>query len=431
MRSGVTLLNGSINNARFGRLALRVGPHALVFCEAAMTALANFTISITVARIYDKTVFSGYITALSAAFVAIAVLRISFTMPSAVRPDSWYWRKLPALAAVHVFAIVTAVILTTLVLWGVTRILDGDLWHFAAIAAPGVCLWFLGYEFERGFLIKQRAFFRLVIMSLSQLTLLAVATLCVVRFKLPFHHLVLAMAGLGILRSLVVLSAVPAFRWRKGFIQMKRGIHKLGPSSAAYLLGGVACSHVPVFALSIYATPEQAAAFGAMRTLYQPAQIFFRSRDVVRQARFHADRLAAAGTIQAQYLSRVTRSFLLSSAFGLGLAIFGSQVVHLAYAGRYDAHLPTFFLWAVIMIFINLAAITDAYISYLNLQSRYSIVQACCGLGMLILSPVLVAHWGDIGGAIATIGGWSIVVIGGAVLLLKSSASLECRATCN
>jgi hypothetical protein len=89
INNGVPSLGESVRLFRTSHAA-----QSVAFIEAAGAAAANFAISIMVARTYDAATFSGYITALSAAFVAIAFLRISFTTPGAIKPDHWYNRKL-------------------------------------------------------------------------------------------------------------------------------------------------------------------------------------------------------------------------------------------------------------------------------------------------------------------------------------------------
>lgn len=387
------------------------------FLEAANAAAANFLISIFVARSYDAATFSGYITALSAAFVAIAFLRISLTTPSAIKPDIWHKRKLRALIAVHIYATLTAVFVIAAVLFGLASVLQSPLWFAAAVSAPGCGLWFVGSEFERSLLIKKSRFAWLLAISLFQIFSIAVVLAVIWQAKLAFVFLMGAMALIGLARSILVILVVDKPAWREGARQMRMGFGKLGPGAGAYLLGSVACSHAPVFALSFYASPIQAAAFGAMRTLYQPAQIFFRSRDVVTQSRFHMDRAASTSNILNQFQFGLLRTALLSLALSALFIAVGPWLVHGIYAGRYDDHMPTFWLWAIIMLMINLAAITDAYVSYVGLQGRYALTQLSAGLLCIVLSVILAKQYGDIGAAISAICGWLVIVTGGTFLL--------------
>ena len=392
-------------------------PRVFALLEAGSAAAANFAVSIVIARTYDSEVFSGYLTALSAAFIVIAFLRVSFSMPSAVKPDTWYRRKLPALVAVHVTAIAIGTALATALLFGLSRLLDGELWTAATLFAPGVCFWFLGYEFERSLLVKRGRHLRLVVSGLCQTFTVLLVLVIVHELQLPYTFLVAAMAILGLARTISVVLVAGRPDWKAGGKQFVNGMRRLGPGATAILLGSVSCSHAPVFALSIYGTAEQAAAFGAMRTLFQPMQIFFRSRDVIVQARFHADRSADQRNLAKQYWSSLTRTALLSVLLSLLLLAAGPWLVHAVFAGRFDAHMTTFWLWAVIMLLINLASITDAFVSYASQQNRYSAAQICAGVGVVVLSPLLAAKMGDVGAAVAAITGWLCIVAGGAVLI--------------
>jgi O-antigen/teichoic acid export membrane protein len=251
------------------------------------------------------------------------------------------------------------------------------------------------------------------------------------QFKLPFETLIVAMALLGIARTLAAVSVLGLPNWRSGLLQFRLGMRKLGMGAAAYLMGGVACSHAPVFALSLYALPDEAAAFAAMRTLYQPVQIFFRSRDVVVQSRFHADRSTDEHSLSIQYWKSIRRTALLSVFLTGVLVAIGPWFVHIVYAGRYDNHMVTFWLWAAIMLMINLAAITDAYISYAQLQSSYAYAQVGAGLCTIALSVFMSSHYGDIGAAVAAIIGWLIIVGGGSLLIRKHVSNGKVPPTCN
>jgi O-antigen/teichoic acid export membrane protein len=392
-------------------------PRLLALIEAVTAAATNFALSIVIARTYSATTFSGYLTSLSAVFVAAAFIRVSFSMPCAVRSDSWYVRKLPALAAVHGIALATATLVITLLLVAIALLTPGELWWAAVLFSPGTALWFLGYEFERGMLVKRGLHKRLALIGLAQALVVAIVLLFVREFSAPFTFLAAAMGVIGLTRTLITVLAVAQPNWSKGARQFRAGMRHLGPSAAGYLLGSVACSHAPVFSLSFFATAEQAAAFGAMRTLYQPMQVFFRSRDVIVQARFHSDRAADPRSLASQYRAGVLRTAMLSMLLSLVLLGLGRWLVHAVYGGQFDAHMTTFWLWAAIMLLINLASITDAYVSYASAQRRYARLQIAAGIATIALAIMLVSRLGDIGAAIAAIAGWLMIVLGGAFLV--------------
>jgi O-antigen/teichoic acid export membrane protein len=404
-------------------LTKRHAAQYVAFLEAGGSAAINFAISIFIARSFDAETFSGYITALSAAFVMIAFIRISFTTPCAVKPNHWYLRRLKALAAIHVTACLIAVLVTTLLLVTMATVLRSPLWIVAAASAPGVCLWFVGYEFERSLLIKQGRYLRLMTLGFLQGLALLLVLIPLHHLKLPYETLIVAMALLGIARTLATISVIGFPDWRSGVLQLRLGLRKLGMGAAAYLLGGVACSHAPVFALSLFALPEQAAAFAAMRTLYQPVQIFFRSRDVVVQTRFYADRSTDKHSLYTQYWKSIRRTALLSILLTGILVVVGPWFVHIVYAGRYDNHMVTFWLWAAIMLMINLAAITDAYISYAQMQNSYAYTQVGAGLCTIALSLFMSSHYADAGAAVAAVIGW-LTIVGGGSLLIRKHASV-------
>jgi O-antigen/teichoic acid export membrane protein len=389
--------------------------------EAAVAAACNFLISVFVARSFDAAVFSGYITALSAAFVAIAFLRVSFVTPTAVKPDAWYHAKLKRLAAIHVLSIIAAMMFVTIVLVAVAVLFQTPLWIAAASFAPGICLWFVGQEFERSLLLKKGHNILLLTVSAVQIFSLVVTLLLIWHYKLPFEVLAAAMALFGVSRSVAAISVARGPSWREGIEHLGMGVQRLGGGASAYLLGSVACSHAPVFALALYGLPEQSAAFGAMRTLFQPAQIFFRSRDVVGQTQFYADSQKDATPLMRQFAARLFRTAGLSAALGTVLALAGPWLVKWIYAGRFADHMTTLWLWAGIMVLINLAATTDAFVSYLGLLNHYATAQIFGGLLCVVMSAVLVVKFGDVGAAVAALCGWLFIVGGGAFLIASHS----------
>lgn len=417
MLSSLTLTKLSNHFLQSALSSVFKSPRSVALLEASGAAVTNFAISIFVARTYDATIFSGYITALSVAFISVAFLRFSLITPAAVKSDTWYNRKLGTLLAVHIMSAMAATIFACVALTTLAVALQTPLWFAAMLSAPGVCLWFVGYEFERSLMIKQGRYSRLLVISVFQ-GLAVVATFALVwHYQLSFSFLISAMVVIGIARSFAVATIVSRLEWRKGVRHMRGGLRKLGPGSGAYLLGSAACSHAPVFALSLYALPEQAAAFGAMRTLYQPAQIFFRSRDVVTQSRFHDTRISQTTSIFTQFLKSLRRTTLISIILSTAFIVAGPWLVHVVYAGRFDGHMPTFWLWAAIMLMINLAAITDAFVTYAGLQVRYATAQICAGLICIVLSTFLAKQFGDAGAAVSAICGWLIIVAGGVFLI--------------
>lgn len=396
-------------------------PRALALGEATVAAACNFAVSIVAARRFDAASFAGYVTALSAVFVAIAFLRVVFVTPSTIRADSWYMRRMPALVAIHFMAIALLAGATTLVLAALALLLKTPLWTASAIAAPGVSLWFMGTEFERGMMIKLRRRRKLSVIVAFQVAALGLLLSATLLHLVPFPVFITCLGLIGVTRSLIGFSGVARPSWRQGLRQLRLGLRRLGPSGMAYLGGSIACSHAPVFALSLLSSPIAAGAFGAMRSLYQPMQIIFRSRDIVNQTRFHSERANSAHSLAHQLKLALWRTAWLSLLLAIALAAAGPWLVHLAYGGRFDAHLPTYWLWGIIMILINLAAISDAYISHSSQHNRYAAVQITAGVTTIGLSLVLVGWLADEGAALAAIAGWSIIIAGGFIVVRRSS----------
>lgn len=421
MRSEEILQPSLMPESRWLRLAgLAAAPRTLALVEATAAAACNFAVSIVAARSFDAAHFAGYVTALSATFIAIAFLRVVFVTPTTIRADWWYARRLPALTAIHFSSIFILTVTVTAIMLVFALALGSGLWKAAAIAAPGVSLWFMGVEFERAMLIKMKRARSLPWMIAAQVGALAVLLPATLAHLITFPVFIAALALIGATKTLIAFAGAGRPHWKNGFSRLRAGLRKTGPSGLAYLAGSVACSHAPVFALALLSTPVAAGAFGAMRSLYQPMQVIFRSRDVVNQTRFHSDRKAAAHPLMKQFQLALFRTGWMSMLLAAALALAGPWLVHAAYGGRFDEHMTTYWLWGLIMVMINLVAISDAFISHTRQQNKYAVAQLLAGACAVALSLILAPAFADVGAAMAAIAGWAIIIIGALVVVRRT-----------
>ncbi len=393
-------------------------PKVLSLVESGMLAAANFLIFMTLVRSMGPDAAAGYGTALSAAFACQVLMRVGLVTPSAIWPREKFVRRAAALCAVHLLMLGILALASVAGLFAVALHTGGALWWAAAKAAPALFLLVASAEFERVMLIKLGLHARLAVLGFAAAA--AVAVLCGGTHAglIGYDVFMVGLALTGALKLAVAVGSVAIPAPVMGLRALRLGVPHYAMPAFAQFFGAGACSNAPVFALAALSTPTATAAFAAMRTLYQPMQIIVRSLEIVDRTRFHAVHAASKATGWAYGLA-LAKQAAITGAVILPILMAGPWLLHFVYGGRFDAHFPTFILWAGIMVLINLISITDTFVTHIQALGRYTYAQLAGGAVAICLAFVMVPSGADAAAAIAAIAGWSVILTAGAVLVLR------------
>jgi O-antigen/teichoic acid export membrane protein len=393
-------------------------PKVLAIIEAGLLAVANFLIFITLVRSMAPDAAAGYGTALSAAFACQVLMRVGLVTPSAIWTRERFVRRSAMLCGAHVVMLCGLALASVACLVLVAVQTGGLLWWAAAKAVPALFLLVVSAEFERVMLIKLGLHARLAMLGSAAAAGVLVLCAGVYGGLIDYGLFMSGLALTGALKLAVAIGSVTVPSWLAGLRALRMGVPRFAVPAFAQFFGAGACSNAPVFALAALSTPTATAAFAAMRTLYQPMQIIVRSLEVVDRTRFHAVHAASKTTGRAFGLA-IARQAAVTGAVILPILLAGPWLLHAVYGGRFDAHLPTFILWAGIMVLINLVSITDTFVTHIQALGRYTYGQLAGGALVTCLAFVMVPSGADAAAALAAIAGWSVILAAGAILVLR------------
>ncbi len=397
-------------------------PKVLAVVESGMLAVANFLIFITLVRSFGPDAAAGYGTALSVAFSCQVLMRVGLVTPSAIWSRARFERRASALSGTHLLMLGILGAAGVGVLVALAMQTGRPLWWAAAKAAPALFLLVASAEFERVMLIKLDRHVRLATLGLA--AMLCVAMLCAAAFAglIGYGAFMAGLAATGLAKLASSIGAVAAPSPAGGLQALRLGVPRFAMPALAQFFGAGACSNAPVFALAALSTPTATAAYAAMRTLYQPMQIIVRSLEMVDRTRFHAQHAGRASAGRA-YVAAIARQAAITGAVALPILLLGPWLLHFVYGGRFDAHLPTFIMWALIMMLINLNSITDTFVTHAKALGQHTYGHLAGGALAAVLAFVWAPAGEDAAAAIAAIAGWSVILASGAFLVLRHAKS--------
>ena len=390
---------------------------AIAFLESALSAGANFALALAIVRAYPETTFAGYGTAISVVFILQAFARASLATPAAVKSDAWFVRRAGALLAIHLGLIAMLLALATSAAVAVALFVGAPLWWACAAATPALGLLFFGAEFERVALVKLGRQLTLLVTAVAAFA--AMVALCGLALwgAIGFGAMMIGVGCVGAARIAVMAATIGRFDAAAGLRAARLGGPRFVHAGVTTLIGSVACSHAPVLILSILSTAQATAAFVAMRTLYQPMQLVFRSVALVDRTGFHGMLASQSGTIARLFRRFALRTLALSALFAAVLALIGRDLVHHAFGGRFDGSVNVYYMWGLIMIMINLMSVTDTFISNARAEGAYGIAHVSGGAVAVAGALVLIPVHGAMGAAIAALLGWITIVTIGALII--------------
>jgi hypothetical protein len=388
-------------------------PRLMVLFESALFAGSNFVVTITLARLYSADVFAGYGTSLSLVFAAQTIQRAGLITPVAILENGMFNRRKPIILGCHILLSLVSGLVVLAVLGATAAISDRALWMAALQAAPAIMLLMFGAELERITLIKAGRHAALAGLAATTALLIVVFCLALWWSAAPFVVAMTGLTAIGIFRVLGFAYVAGRADLRGGWRMLKISAARYSGHATAQLFGASTCSHAPVLALAALSTASSAAAYVAMRTLYQPLQVLLRSIDVVDLTRFHQGQANPDASLMKRYGKALLRQGVLSALPCLVLVTAGPSVVHLVYGGRFDGHLAVFALWAVIITLMNLMAVTDRFVIHAAALQRYTLAQFIGGSVVIAACILSVPRGADPAAALSAILGWGIILTGG------------------
>ncbi len=373
-------------------------------------SVANFLLSIILARFYSEVELAAYVIGLSIALTIQGVQRNCYVVQNAVLAPEILRRRtskvLGEQSIVWLFLVSVEVLIGALLF----AFSDNEYYHFVAVATIISTLIYTQLEFDRIIFVKHDRFMHAAAMSVGFLLFIGLFFFLVPAYGVSFYAFMGAIAVYMVMKMLwlFVTTVWPDFFW--GMRLLRRDFKKYFKSAVMGVLGYSGHNHVPVFVLGWFAVPIHAAVFGAMRGLMQPLQIVIRSLDIIDKNYFQA-RVKSSGGMRSVLIRQMAIYGGVSMCVVIGALLFGELVIHIAYGEKYAGYSYILTGWAVIFTMLAITLPLETVIVKLDKLNVYNNLRIISGVVGVILSFALWREYGAMGGVIACLGGWVCTII--------------------
>lgn len=393
-------------------------PHANRFfalADQTLFALANFTLTVTIARYYGEVELAAFGIALSIAIILQGIQKNSYVIQLNLLDKRVFEFRRRRILAEHFISTLPLL----LVLAGLSLLyLDDASSSFEGkiIIATLACFTiYCHVDFERVYFIKDDNF---LLPLLSSLIYLAINVyIFASHLTITFNQIMLVLFGFGLLRySLLMLAGRPEFR--RGMQLLRSDLRRNSLGSVLGVIGYSGYTHAPIFALGAFSTPGQAAAYVAFRGALQPSQIIMRSMDVVDKTLFR-DAINASPNPRHVLLFQVLIYGVISAVMSLIICLFAKDIVDILFRGKYYDYINVLYMWAAITIFFNMTQPIESAIVLKKILNKYNLARLAVGVLTAIVTIFIATPFGALGVAtISMLAGLAVFSFGAIISLI-------------
>jgi len=389
-----------------------------------LVAVANFWLTISIARAFAPEALAAYGIGLSAGLIVQGLQRHTLIIPFMLQPRARSVRRAGGMMAQH------WIILSGTLALGAAGILVS-----AEFSAPHYTQYVIGSSAVCLLIFAELEFARAILVTLNApISLLAGAA---------YYSLLCAALGLSALMGWISFPALLSFMaagmifhatgitLKTGGLRLGHGWAILRSHSSRYGLWSVVASgtytgytHVPLFILGIFAPPIHAAAFVATRSLMQPLQIFQRGLDIADKAGF-VDR---AGTPYGRNAFHITlRLAALYTAagciFGLGVGLFPETLLQLAYGSKFAGERAALIAWVPVFVLLSSVMPIESLVYARRSFRGYYLARGAGSVVAIALTAPLIGHFDETGAIVASAVGSLVAAVGAVYLLARGTQS--------
>ena len=373
-------------------------------------SVANFLLSIILARFYSEVELSAYVIGLSIVLTIQGLQRSCYVVQNAVLAPEILRRRASKVMGQQFIvwgALVTIQSLVTACLFVYS---DNTYYHFVAVSTIVSTLIYTQLEFDRVIFIKHDKYMHAAAASIGFLIFTGVMFFIVPAYEVSFLILMGLVGAYMVLKMVWLFYATvfPDLFW--GMRLLKRDLKRNLVSSVIGVIGYSGHNHIPVMVLGWYAAPLQTAVFGAMRGLMQPLQIIIRSLDIVDKNLFQKN-VRIAGNMRHVLIRQLMIYGGLSILVIIATLLFGKWIIYFSYGTKYMDYDYILVGWSFIFSMLAITYPLETVIIQLNALNKYNYSRIISGFIGIILSLMLWEPYGAMGAIIACLAGWSVSIL--------------------
>jgi len=326
----------------------------LLLVDQAIFSIANFILTIVLARHYPAAEFGAYGVGLSAALTVQYIQRNLYIVSLSLMSERVALRSFPGILAKHF--VITGGAVATLGLATAAVIIAGAQGGTVDVVVSTLSctvVYFQG-DFDRAVLVKRGAFVGAVLLSVIYLCIVLALFALVQAIPIGFNVFMLTLACACLAKGgwLFLLRVEP--RWRWGMRFLARDWRNYGVPTLLSAAATAAYSNVPVMVLAATRGPAEVAGMMAMRSLTMPLNLVLRSFDAVDKNRFRALSGGTTSGARRVFWRTMLGYAALGAAAMAALALFSHPIIAIVYHDRYAGFTGLLLAWCAYCALLGL-----------------------------------------------------------------------------
>ena len=380
-----------------------LAPRLLLLLDQSVFSIANFILTIVLARHYPAAQFGAYGVGLTAALTIQFVQRNLYVVSLSLMSERVALRKLPGVIAKHL--LVTGGTIAILGLAAALVVFAGadDATVDVIVATLSCIVVYFQADFDRAVLVKRGAYGGAVLLSVVYLGIV-LGLLAVVQVMPIGFDVFMGVLGFGCLAKggwLVLLRIKPRWGWGLRFIA--RDWQHYGVPTLFSAASNAAYSNVPVMVLAATRGPAEVAGMMAMRSLTMPLNLVLRSFDAVDKNRFRSLSGGTASGVRRIFWRTMLGYALLGAAALAVLAVFSHPIIALVYHDRYSGFTGLLLAWCAYCALLGLIQPLQSVVLLTGKQHSTTRLATISGIVAVVIAFATCKRFGATGAMTATL----------------------------
>jgi len=385
---------------------------AISLLDQIMFSAGNFLLTIILVKNFPDQAVVGYGVGLSVALLLQNIFWNIYVIKNSILPEKLFIHRAESILGQHLIIFALIISLEVIGCLFYMFIWPSELAAYVSLSIVMCTLIYLQLDFERITCLKFKKNNVLFFSSFIFMIITALLFFILPVIKIPYVFVILAIMLYSIVKILHLIQVVGKVNFKAGLKLVKLDFRRSARSSLLGASGGFGYSHLPIFLMSKFAAPLEAAAFIALRGLMQPIMIVIRSLDVIDKNFFSKLDRTEFG-IRKIFLRQLPIYLTGSGGIVFLTVFFGKDILSLIYGDKYEDYSHLLIGWSLAFALLMVTPPLDTIIIRLKRNQKYNYIRMWSGIIAGLLSLYICPIYGAVGALGIAILGYIIVLIGG------------------